>query len=298
MIQISIYDLKSKNNRAKFHTYILYTSKSKTKYYTKDNILIKVSYNGWVAEWLCRGLQILVDRFNSGPSLINALYVKMLTLYHFPICPFSRKVRMFLLESQLDHELVKINPWKQQEKLIKISRTGLMPALKNNSLVVNGGQSICEYISENKEILDNLIGSSPETRHLDRSIAEFFDIHLFADTSNVIINERFVKFITTSSTPNSSLIRAAKLKIKKYFIYIESLLDVNEYLGSNKFSISDISAASHISVLDYFGDIDWNQSIKVKHWYSLIKSRKSFQKILIDTVEGFLPPEHYKEIDF
>lgn len=28
-----------------------------------------VSLNGWVAEWLCRGLQILVRRFDSGPSL-------------------------------------------------------------------------------------------------------------------------------------------------------------------------------------------------------------------------------------
>ena len=36
----------------------------------RNNVLLSYFWiKGWVAEWLCRGLQILVRRFDSDPSL-------------------------------------------------------------------------------------------------------------------------------------------------------------------------------------------------------------------------------------
>jgi glutathione S-transferase len=47
-------------------------------------------------------------------------------------------------------------------------------------------------------------------------------------------------------------------------------------------SLADIAAASHVSVLDYFGDAPWREYPASKLWYSKIKSRPSFRPLLQD----------------
>ena len=80
--------------------------------------------------------------------------------------------------------------------------------------------------------------------------------------------------------------------------YISSLLENNTYLAGGGISIADISAASHISALDYFGDIKWQNFEIVQNWYTLVKSRKSFGAILKDKILGIPPSPHYNKIDF
>ena len=84
----------------------------------------------------------------------------------------------------------------------------------------------------------------------------------------------------------------------KHLDYMNELLMQRNWLGGEKFSLADIVAASHISVLDFLNDIPWHYSQPVKDWYSLIKSRPSFRAILNDYVQGFSPPAHYTDLDF
>jgi glutathione S-transferase len=62
--------------------------------------------------------------------------------------------------------------------------------------------------------------------------------------------------------------------------------------------MADIAAAAHISILDYLGDVPWNNYKNAKLWYSKIKSRPSFKDILNDTIRGILPARTYTDLDF
>ena len=44
------------------------------------------------------------------------------------------------------------------------------------------------------------------------------------------------------------------------------------------------AAAAHLSVIDYFGDVPWNDFPGVKTWYMKLKSRPAFRPILADRV--------------
>ena len=62
--------------------------------------------------------------------------------------------------------------------------------------------------------------------------------------------------------------------------------------------MADISAAANLSILDYLGDIPWDDYKNAKLWYSKIKSRPCFKDILKDNIKGILPARHYANLDF
>ena len=61
---------------------------------------------------------------------------------------------------------------------------------------------------------------------------------------------------------------------------------------------ADVVAASHISTIDYFGEIKWDNFPLIKQWYAIIKSRPSFRSILQDHIAGFVPYTDYANLDF
>jgi glutathione S-transferase len=80
--------------------------------------------------------------------------------------------------------------------------------------------------------------------------------------------------------------------------FINKLLEKNSNLVLDKLTIADLVAASHISILDYLGEIDWRSHPKIKDWYLIIKSRPSFRQILKDYIIGIVPSKNYYDLDF
>ena len=53
----------------------------------------------------------------------------MWQLYQFPLCPFSRKVRLALAEKAIPHELVRVSPWLQEDEFMDLNPAGQTPVL-------------------------------------------------------------------------------------------------------------------------------------------------------------------------
>ena len=53
----------------------------------------------------------------------------MWQLFQFPLCPFSRKVRLVLGEKGVAHELVRENPWERRDEFIDLNPAGETPVL-------------------------------------------------------------------------------------------------------------------------------------------------------------------------
>ncbi|MFK9804363.1 glutathione S-transferase family protein, partial [Escherichia coli] len=71
------------------------------------------------------------------------------TLYHYPLCPFSRKVRLVLAEKKLDFVLEPEKIWERRQEFLQINPTGTVPVLVDlNGTILAESQAIVEYLQE------------------------------------------------------------------------------------------------------------------------------------------------------
>lgn len=223
----------------------------------------------------------------------------MLKVYHYTFCPFSRKLRVVLSEKNIDFSLREEKYWENNYDFMKINPSGMTPAvLFENNTSLNGTHTLFEYFEKTTPIPALLPSNSIEQAKV-RSLVEWFDNKFYQEITKHIFTEKILKTILhNNKTPVSSRIRAAKSNLVYHLDYMKFLLKNNTYLFGEKLTIADISAASQISILDYTHDINWEKNIKVKSWYSLIKSRPSFRSILQDRIIELSPPSHYLNPDF
>ena len=98
--------------------------------------------------------------------------------------------------------------------------------------------------------------------------------------------------------PDMNVIRAGREELKLALAAITTALDSHGNLSSRGVSLGDLAVAAHLSALDYFGEVPWDQFPTVSEWYVRLKSRPSFRSILADRVPGQPPVSHYAELDF
>ena len=98
--------------------------------------------------------------------------------------------------------------------------------------------------------------------------------------------------------PDSKRVRAGHANVHNHLDYISYLTDRRRWLGGDDMSLADITAAAHISTIDYLGDVPWSEHPGAKDWYARIKSRPSFRPLLEDHIPGAPPVKSYANLDF
>lgn len=225
----------------------------------------------------------------------------MYRLYHHSICPFSRKVRIHMAAKDIGIELIQENFWERRKEFIAINSAGTVPVLfdNSNSAIICNSSTIIEYIEEKHTETENFLGDSILKRAEVRRIQNWFDEKFHQEVSKYVLNERFFnRYLPGVNSPNSEVLRVARRNLNAHLSYIEYLLEGRKYLAGDEVSVADFAAAAQISVLDYFGDINWNHYAPAKDWYSLIKSHKFFNETLKDRIPNIAPPEWYSKLDF
>lgn len=225
----------------------------------------------------------------------------MYRLYHHPVCPFSRKVRVHLAAKEIGLELIQENVWERRKELIAMNPAGTIPVLFDNSntTIVTNSTIIIEYIEEKHKRTKNFLGETIEKKAEIRRIQYWFDEKFYHEVSKYILNERyFNRYLPGAQSPSSEILLVARRNLNIHLSYIEFLLETRKYLAGDQISVADFAAACQISVLDYFGDINWQHYLPVKEWYSLIKSHKIFSEILKDKILNVTPPDYYTKLDF
>ena len=222
----------------------------------------------------------------------------MRTLYHLWLSPFSRKVRIMLVEKGLEAELRLEKVWERRDEFLAINPAGKVPVMvEENGIVLSDSYAICEYIEETHP-QPPLLGKDPYARAETRRIIAWFDGKFSREVSANLLYEKVVKRFLGMGEPNSQAIRAGTTNIHTHLDYIAYLTDQRNWLAGDDFSLADIAAAAHISALDYLGDVPWHEHKGAKDWYARAKSRPSFRAILGDHIPGFPPPKPYAYLDF
>jgi glutathione S-transferase len=218
-------------------------------------------------------------------------------LHHFPLSPFSRKVRLVLAEKRIETELVVERYWEKGADFLRRNPAGRVPVLRIGSLTLSESQAICEYLDETVPE-PPLMPASPEDRAEVRRLCGWFDTGFHYEVGHRLMRERVMKKVMGQGHPDAREIKAAAQAMKGHLDYLAALLDQRRWLAGDVMSLADFTAAAHLSCLDYISDVDWHRSDLVKTWYATLKSRPAFRSILADQVSGFPQPEHYADLDF
>jgi glutathione S-transferase len=221
----------------------------------------------------------------------------MWQLYQFPLCPFSRKVRLLLGEKNIGYELVRESPWLQREEFLHLNPTGQTPVMVQGQLVLANSGAICEYFEETVEKAP-MIGGPAAARAEIRRLAAWFDEKFYAEVVAPLMHERMLKRVVQRASPDAKVLRDAMRQAMVHMDYIDWLLDHRRWLGGPVLSLADLAAAAHLSVADYLGGIDWRGHDQTKQWYAGLKSRPSFRPMLAERMEVITPPTHYDKLDF
>jgi len=222
----------------------------------------------------------------------------MRRLYHLPFDPASRKIRLILAEKKLEFKAVIEPVWERRETFLTLNPAGEVPVLiEPEGKPLWDDIAICEYLEEVYPS-PTMLGTTPDQRAEVRRLIAWFDRKFNNEVSKNLVGEKIQNRYFGSSTPNSSAIRAGKQNIHYHLDYIGYLTEQRNWLAGDDLSLADITAAAHISAVDYLGDVPWAKHPGAHEWYSRFKSRPAMRDILSDTVSGLLPARHYADLDF
>lgn len=199
--------------------------------------------------------------------------------------------------------------WERRENFLRINPSGTVPVLvRKNESVIIGSTNIVDYIiarhqMESETDLIPMISShmsgEEEFRYTSiKNLCVWFDEKFATEVVKPLLYEKIVNFFRDRSIPDPNYLSAARYNLGIHVEYLEHLLSQHEYLCGEKFTLADLVASCHISVVDYLGEIVWSKMPYTRNWYSIIKSKPYFKEFLKERIGGFPPPKHYNEFDF
>jgi glutathione S-transferase len=221
----------------------------------------------------------------------------MMKLLHFPLCPFSRKVRLALAEKEVEAVQEAIEPWLCREAMILANPAAEVPVIEDRDRVIADSSAICEYLDETQRG-PSLLGKTAAERAETRRLIAWFDGKFVREVTDLVWREKVIKRLRDKATPSSAAVRKGLANIHDHLDYIGFLFDRRNWLAGERLTLADLAAAAQLSVLDYLGDVPWDKHQDAKLWYSRIKSRPSFRPLLADRLASIRPVGHYDDLDF
>lgn len=213
----------------------------------------------------------------------------MRNLYHFWLHPFSRKVRIVLAEKGLSFQLTLEKVWERRTDFLAMNPAGDVPVLvEDDGTILSNSQVICEYLDEVYTDVP-LIGRDPVQRAETRRLINWFDRKFNKEVTDNLVQERIMKGFLKLGEPHGPTIRAGRANIHYHLDYIGFLTERRAWLAGEDFSLADITAAAHLSCVDYMGDVPWQEHNNAYRWYDSVRSRSSFEPLLSERVPGFDP---------
>ncbi|WP_425228567.1 glutathione S-transferase family protein [Sphingomonas sp.] len=223
----------------------------------------------------------------------------MWQLYQFPLCPFSRKIRLLLGEKGIGYELVRESPWQRRDEFVDMNPAGQTPVMVDatRNLLLIDSMAIAEYFEETVDRAATINGTAANRAEI-RRLVTWFDTQFFRDVTGPLLFERMEKRVAHGAAPDARVLRESMKAAIRHLDYTDYLLDHRQWLGGATLSLADLAAAAQISVTDYLGGIDWKGHEQTARWYRGLKSRPSFRPLLSERMEMVTPPPHYDNVDF
>lgn len=228
-------------------------------------------------------------------------------LTHFRLCPFSRAIRLALAEQDVEVELAEERPWEWRQEFLALNPAGELPVLQIEGLpALCGAYAISEYLDEpgaegaGEARAITLFPGSPVERAEVRRLVDWFNGKVNREVTQELLTEKVYTRLRpgTATTPDAGILRAIRVNVRYHMSYVNHLAHHRRWLAGDELSFADLAAAAHLSVVDYLGEVPWEEFEAAKIWYARLKSRRAFRSILADRLPGTIPATHYADLDF
>jgi glutathione S-transferase len=224
----------------------------------------------------------------------------MFRLYHWPLDPAGRLVRLVLAEKGEAFETVVSPPWITRPEVADIAPGAVTPALVDlrgpDPFSASGTRAICEHLEEVRPA-PALLPEDPRERAEARRLWAWVEAGM-EEVTDTLLTERVMQWVRRDREPDSEKLRRGVHALRGRLIFLNALAERRGNLAGRHMSLADLAAAAHLSAYDYFGDVQWDALPDLKSWYVRLKSRPSFRPLLTDRLEAARPSPHYANLDF
>jgi len=218
----------------------------------------------------------------------------------------SRYIRLIMGEYAQSCEFFEEKPWVRRDEFLQLNPAGTLPVLvvEEGDAIV-GGTVVGEFLDETVGAMmreNRLMPENPQKRAEVRRLVDWFLNKTEVEVHRYLLDERVFKQMMTKEegggSPDSTIIRAGRVNLKQHLQYVGWLAASRNWIAGTRFSYADLAAAASLSVLDYLGEVRWEDEPAAKDWYARVKSRPAFRPLLSDKVMGLPPVSHYIDLDF
>ena len=149
----------------------------------------------------------------------------MRKLYHYWLCPFSRKIRLLLAEKKLPFEMLPIKPWDVPLSFLSLNPEGLPPVLTDDGgKTIAHGYPISEYLEE-VYFEVSYLGKTSSGRAETRRLISWFDEKFNAEVTHNLVYEKVLRRKMGQGGPDSATIRIGNANIHDHLEYVSWLCD-------------------------------------------------------------------------
>lgn len=196
----------------------------------------------------------------------------MLTLYHTPISPNSRRVWVTLLEKGLEFELVevKLNGEQFQPDFLAINPFHHIPALVDDGFNVVESLAILDYL-EAKYSTPAMLPKDAKNLTIVRMV-QMVSVNELLPAINPLIPR-----ILDLPGEDLEKVEKAQEKISTVLNFFESLLDERPYFGSDNITLAEVVAGTIIPILSLKGGISLTEYPKMNAWSDRLMARPTWQ---------------------
>ena len=224
----------------------------------------------------------------------------MRVLYHYPLHPGCRAVRLCFAEKKLKLREEVVDPWSPADSFLDLAVEGVPPVLTDitpaGPVTLAGTRALCEY-AEEASTRNPLLPEDRAGRAEVRRLCAWLDGRFDAEVNALLLSEK-LESTRMGGNADPDILRRGRGHLHAHLEYLEWLLQNRDGLAGPAFSLADVTAAAHLSCLDYLGEVRWRDWPELHSWYARIKSRPSFRPLLADRLPGLRAPRHYTDLDF
>ncbi len=199
----------------------------------------------------------------------------MLKIYHHPLSTFARRVRIMLIEKNIDAEsaeLIEVDMTAgahKQQPYLGLNPYGRVPTLQEDDFVLYESTAILDYL-EATHPAPALVPADAQGRTLVSMHMKLCDLQLARQTGTIIFPKRFLP----KDRWNEKTMAQAKQEIEQHLEKVEQLLAGKEYVVGNTYSLVEVCYTPFVQFLPL---MEITQPPNVAAWTERMLERPSAQ---------------------
>lgn len=197
----------------------------------------------------------------------------MLTLYFHPVSTFSQRVRIVLIEKQIQAEMVEVDLFSRaQHRPEYLARNpyGRVPTIEEDGLVLYESTAILEYLEATRPS-PSLLPADLRLRARASMLIKLCDLELAEPARTILLPKRFLP----RERWRTERMAEAGERIQKHFDILEQQLGDGEYLVGDRFSLAEVCYAP---LLQFVGMLEVQMGPKTAAWADSVLERPSVKE--------------------